>query len=229
MGSEKEGAEAETGGPQTQVSLRDFLIGKTAVTQAQWRMVMSGNPSHFHEAHHSTFAGNQVSEKDSLPVENVSWEDAVAFCRKLTERVRAAGKLPDGMELTLPTEAQWEYACRAGATGDEVRELGAMAWFSGNSKKRTHPVATKQANAWGLHDMNGNVWEWCLDVWQDRLPGGKVTDPMGPKSGDSRVVRGGSYKSTADWCNYTVRGEEAQGDEARADDIGFRLALSSVR
>ena len=111
------------------------------------------------------------------------------FCRKLSEK--------EGLEYRLPTEAEWEYACRAGTTtvysfGDDVSELARYGWFSSNSGRTTHPVGGKRPNAWGLYDMHGNVFEWCQD-WYGDYPSGSVTDPTGPASGDSRVLRGGSF------------------------------------
>jgi formylglycine-generating enzyme required for sulfatase activity len=200
--------------PVTQVRFtRGYWLGKTEVTQAQWQVVMSSNPS--------------ARKGDTLPVENVSWDDAMDFCRKLTEGERAAGTLPDGYVYTLPTEAQWEYACRAGTTGDYAGDLNSMAWHSGNSGSSTHAVATKQANAWGLHDMHGNVWEWCLDRYSDRYPGGSVTDYAGPRSGSDRVIRGGSWVGTAQSCRSASRIGDVPGYSWNV--LGFRLALSSVR
>jgi formylglycine-generating enzyme required for sulfatase activity len=124
---------------------KPFFLGATEVTQAQWSVVMGGNPSKF--------------KGDKLPVENVSWDDAMAFCKKLTERERTAGRLPAGYIYTLPTEAQWEYACRAGTIGRYAGDLDAMAWYDENSSRKTHPVGSKKANGWGLSDMHGNVWE----------------------------------------------------------------------
>jgi formylglycine-generating enzyme required for sulfatase activity len=199
--------------PLTQVTLRDFALGKTEVTQAQWQAVMRGNPSRFR-------GGDQ-------PVENVSWDDAITFCRRLTERARAAGKLPVGFAFTLPTEAQWEYACRAGTTGDYAGELEALAWYDLNSGLKTHPVASKQPNAWGLHDMHGNVMEWCHDWFQDHLPGGRVVDPAGPASGSFRVYRGGGWSGDAGNSRSSQRFKIAPDD--LYDGLGFRLAFRRVQ
>jgi formylglycine-generating enzyme required for sulfatase activity len=132
--------------PLTWVTLtKPFWLGRTEVTQSQWVALMGHNESYY--------------QGSDLPVTNVSWEDAMEFCRKLTARELAAGRLPAGHEFTLPTEAQWEYACQAGTTGDYAGDLDAMAWYEKNSGDTTHPVGTKQANAWGLFDMHGNLWE----------------------------------------------------------------------
>jgi formylglycine-generating enzyme required for sulfatase activity len=201
-------------GPQTQVTLtKGYWLGKTKVTQAQWEALMGSNPSSFKGA--------------DRPVEQVSWNDAMEFCRKLTERGRSAGRLPEGYEYTLPTEAQWEYACRAGTPSPYGGDgnLDDMGWYSRNSGRTTHPVGQKLANAWGLYDMHGNVWEWCLD-WEGNYPGGAVRDPTGPASGISRVLRGGCWNRDAFGCRsaYRVWYDVGISD----DDLGFRLALSSV-
>ncbi|MEY2878874.1 MAG: hypothetical protein RLZZ15_1254 [Verrucomicrobiota bacterium] len=197
--------------PVTRVTLTTaFWLGKTQVTQAQWKTVMGSAPSHF--------------KGESLPVECVSWDDAMEFCRKLTARERAAGSLPDGYVYTLPTEAQWEYACRAGTTGDYAGDLEAMAWFSDNAGGMTHPVATRQANAWGLHDMHGNVWEWCADWYSGQLPGGSVSDPKGAASGSNRVRRGGSWADDAGHARSAFRLNGSPGFRFR--NLGFRPALS---
>ena len=199
--------------PVTRVTLTTaFSLGKTQVTQRLWASVMGSNPSAF--------------KGESLPVENVSWDDAMEFCRKLTTLERSAGSLPSGYVYTLPTEAQWEYACGAGTTGDYAGDLKAMAWFAENAGGTTHAVATKQANAWGLHDMHGNVWEWCADWYADKLPGGSVSDSKGPASGSNRVNRGGSWGNDAANCRSAIRLRLSPGN--RNDDLGFRLALSSV-
>jgi formylglycine-generating enzyme required for sulfatase activity len=202
--------------PVTWVTLtRPFWLGRTAVTQGQYQAVMGTNPSQF------TAAGRDA------PVEQVNWDDAMAFCQKLTERENAAGRLPTGYAYTLPTEAQREYACRAGTEGPFAGDLAAMAWYDANSGDTTHPVATKQPNAWGLYDMTGNVWEWCRDWYADKLPGGEVANPMGPTSGSSRVVRGGGWSDDAAFCRSAFRNGNVSGD--RDVNLGFRLALSAVR
>ena len=202
-------------GPQTTVTItKPFWLGKTEVTQSQWKAVMGNNPSHF--------------KGYNLPVEQVSWNDAVAFCEKLNEVARDT--LPDGYHYTLPTEAQWEYACRAGTTtrfyyGDDDNQLGSYAWYTDNSSSKTHPVGEKLPNGWGLHDMHGNVAEWCLD-WYGDYQGGSITDPQGPQSGWRRVNRGGSWSDDARYCRSAYR-LWFRPDDKRSI-LGFRVALSSV-
>ncbi|MFV0443280.1 MAG: formylglycine-generating enzyme family protein [Planctomycetaceae bacterium] len=142
----------------------------------------------------------------------VSWEDASEFCRKLTASERAAGRLPSGWSYTLPTEAQWEYACRAGTTGpyngDGTGVLSDYAWYDSNAddvgEKYAHPVGQKKANRWGLLDMHGNVWEWCQDWYGEKLPGGR--DPLLSSGGSYRVYRGGSWDYSAWGCRSANRG-----------------------
>jgi formylglycine-generating enzyme required for sulfatase activity len=201
-------------GPQTRVMLsRGFWLGKTEVTQAQYEAVTGANPSRF----------KNVGPK--APVENVSWLDAMEFCRQLNEREAAAGRLPEGYAYTLPTEAQWEYAYRAGTRGDYPGEPAAMSWNAGNSGDTTHVVAQRTPNAWGFYDMAGNVLEWCYD-WYGDYPGGEVTDPSGPRRGHYRMARGGSWRTDTRLARSAAR---SGGSEGRRDyTIGFRLALSPV-
>lgn len=201
-------------GPPVRVTLsRGFWLGKTEVTQAQYQAVTGENPSTFKAA------------GGDAPVEHVSWLDAMAFCKKLTARERAAGRLPAGHAFTLPTEAQWEYACRAGTTGAYAGEPNAMAWYDENSGGTTHPVATKRPNAWGFFDMSGNVLEWCRD-WYGAYPRGQAIDPGGPARGYYRIARGGSWKVGARVGRSAAR---AGGSDARRDyTMGFRLALCAV-
>ena len=171
-------------GEQRQVTLtKGFYLGKHEVTQAQWERVMGSNPSMFKGA--------------DLPVEQVSWNDFVEFCKKLTEMEKKAGRVPEGMAYQLPTEAQWEYACRAGTTtvyswGDSISSKNANydRFIDGG----TRPVGKYSANPWGFHDMHGNVWEWCAD-WYGAYPSGSATNPGGPSSRTARVVRGGSWSN----------------------------------
>lgn len=179
--------------PEHSVTLSEpFWLARTEVTQAQYRKIMNHNPSDF---------------KDDLnPVEKVSWNDAMEFCRKLTELERQAGSLPEGYEYSLPTEAQWEYACRAGTTGKYAGDLDAMAWNSSNSGKKAHSVGKKQPNAWGLYDMHGNVWEWCLDCYGDGYYGKTpACDPVNTGKGSNRVSRGGCWSNFPGECRSANR------------------------
>ena len=191
-----------------------FELGVYEVTQEQYEAVMGDNPSHFREAGH--------------PVEKVSWNQAVSFCRKLSA-------LPEeqaaGFEYRLPTEAEWEYACRAGSTtvysfGDDDAELGDHAWFILNSGSRTNPVGGRKENAWKLHDMHGNVWEWCQD-WSAALPAGEVTDPAGPAEGSRRVLRGGSWYHYPVFCRSADR--SSHEPDYRHYNLGFRVLRKSTR
>lgn len=199
-------------GPQTHVTItKGFWLGRTEVTQAQYEAVTGTNPSTFKKV------------GPDAPVERTSWLDAMAFCQALTERERAAGRLPEGYVYTLPTEAQWEYAYRAGTTGEYPAEPEAMGWFDRNSGETTHPVGQKQPNPWGFYDMAGNVLEWCFD-WFGDYPGGAVTDPTGPGRGYYRMARGGSWRTDPKTGRSANR---SGGSEGRMDyTIGFRLALS---
>ncbi len=202
-------------GPAFAVTLtKGFWLGKTEVTQEQYEGLMGTNPSRLVEA------------GKTAPVEQVSWIDAVAFCEKLTERERAAKRLPEGYVYTLPTEAQWEYAYRAGTTEAFPGDAEAMTWYDQNSGETTHPVAQKEPNDWGLYDMGGNVLEWCLD-WYDAYPHGPQTDPKGPDFGHFRMARGGSWRLPLPVARAAAR---SGGSPGRRDyTIGFRLALSQKR
>ena len=198
---------------------KDYYVGVYEVTQSQYEKVMDKNPSHFQGA-------NVGNENADLPVENVSWDDAVEFCKKLSD-------LPEekeaGREYRLPTEAEWEYACRAGSKtvysfDDEEGLLPEYGWFKRNSSGRTHTVGLLEPNAWGLYDMHGNVWEYCSDRYGE-YPKGAVSDPTGPKEGSDRVIRGGSRLYEAAICRSARRDRLPPSD--RFDDLGFRLALSS--
>jgi formylglycine-generating enzyme required for sulfatase activity len=178
---------------------KDYYLGVYEVTQAQYEKVMGKNPSSFPVAK----VGNENAD---LPVENVSWNDAVEFCKKLSD-------LPEekkaGREYRLPTEAEWEYGCRAGsktayAFDDEEGLLPEYGWFNRKSSGRTHTVGLLEPNAWGLYDMHGNVWEWCSDRYGD-YPKGAVSDPSGPKEGSYRVIRGGCWGSDAAICRSAIR------------------------
>ncbi len=187
-------------GPQHEVTLRQgFWLGDTPVTQALWTAAMGNNPSSF--------------EDPKRPVESVSWDDAQQFLKKMNSAVPGLG---------LPTEAQWEYACRAGTIGanyaGDAGRLADIAWVGDNSGQ-TQPVGTKRCNDWGLYDMLGNVWEWCAD---DRRPftAKPVEDPAGALSGASRALRGGSWRSHAGYVRAASRG---------GNDCGYRNRLIGCR
>ena len=201
MGSESEEADDDEQ-PLTRVRIsQGFFLGKYEVTQAEWRAVMGTNPAQFSGC------------GPNCPVERVSWDDVQEFIGKLNA---AAG----GNRYRLPTEAEWEYAARAGTSGDRYGNLDAIAWYKDNSGDRTHPVGQKAPNAWGLYDMLGNVWEWVED-WYGDYPGGSVTDPRGPGSGSERVTRGGSWRCDAGYCRASDRVSVSPGYRYR--NLGFRL------
>jgi formylglycine-generating enzyme required for sulfatase activity len=212
MGSSPDEAAHKAEYPQTRVTLSNgFWLGKTEVTQAQYEAIIGTNPSTF------------KTVGPLAPVERVSWEDAMKFCAMLTDRERKAGRLPAGYVFTLPTEAQWEYAARAGTTGQYSRDPEIMSWHIGNSGDTTHVVGTKEPNPWGLYDMSGNVLEWCFD-WYGDYPGGAVTDPIGPTHGYYRIARGGSWRADIQVGRSAAR---AGGPAGRLDyTLGFRLALA---
>jgi formylglycine-generating enzyme required for sulfatase activity/serine/threonine protein kinase len=205
MGSDNGGSDEK---PEHRVTLtKPFWMAKTEVTQAQYQQIMRTNPSMFKGA--------------DLPVEQVSWNEAMEFCRKLTDRERQAGRLPAGFEYTLPTEAQWEYACRAKTTGDYAGSLDAMGWYSENSGSKTCPVGTKQANAWGLCDMHGNVWEWCMDDWHGSYAGAPADGTRwGDGNGSYRVSRGGSWSNNASYCRSAFR--LIRDPSSTHGNLGFR-------
>ena len=194
-------------GPVHHVNIeKAFYMGRYEVTQKQWRAIMGNNPSHF--------------KGDDLPVEWVSWDDVQEFIKKLNEK-----KGTD--KYRLPSEAEWEYACRAGTTtrysfGDDKSKLGDYAWYIDNSgdKTHTHPVGQKKPNSWGLYDMHGNVWEWVQDSWHDDY-NGAPTDGSAWENGDGtyRVIRGGG------WCDFAgdCRSADRPRGPRRSSNLGFRL------
>ncbi len=199
--------------PQHRVTItKGFFLGVHQVTQAQWQAVMGSNPSHF--------------KGDNRPVEQVSWKDCQEFCRKLGER--------DGKRYRLPTEAEWEYGCRAGTTteyssGNGLEALRQVGWcsYDGNwgSAKETKPVGQFQPNAWGLFDMHGNVLEWCEDGKRP-YSSGDIKDPIGPQNkDDSRVLRGGSWGSIPGYCRAAFRTSDdpASRDSNYGCRVCFRL------
>lgn len=184
-----------------------FNLGKHPVTQKQWVAIMGDNPSYF--------------KGDEMPVENVSWNDVQRFIIKLND-------MEETDKYRLPSEAEWEYTCRAGTTtkfyfGDDESKIGDYAWYSGNSDSETHPIGQKKPNHWGIYDMYGNVWEWVQDKWHDKY------NEVAPSDGSawrdennfSHVVRGGSWDNNADGCRSATRYKSFSGDCSY--NIGFRL------
>ena len=223
---------------QHQVTLtHSFAIWKYEITQGEFESLVGYNPSHFSSC-----------GKD-CPVEEVSWHEAVAYCNALSKQagllqcfdcqgskssatcsLKSAYTGNGGKDYykcpgyRLPTEAEWEYAARAGSTGATYGALDDIAWNDGNSGNKTHAVGGKKANAWGLHDMIGNVWEWTYD-WHGSYPSGAVTDPVGPSSGSNRVYRGGSWSSYARYCRAAYR--NGNGPSYRNSYLGFRPSRSA--
>jgi sulfatase modifying factor 1 len=195
-----------------------YWLGKHEVTQAEWERVMGSNPSEYKGA--------------DRPVETVSWTEVTSFCAKLTASERAAGRLPAGMTYQLPTEAQWEYACRAGTKtafsfGDELTAKDANYAYDGfgTGLQRTSNVGEYASSPWGFYDMHGNVWEWCAD-WYGDYPTGAVHDPVGPADGSSRVFRGGSWSPTALFARSANRYRLEPANSIKY--LGFRLSLRLV-
>jgi len=185
----------------------DFWIGQNEVTQDEYRRVMGTSPA--------AFQGNE------RPVEGVSWEDASEFCRRLGAQERETYR--------LPTEAEWEYVCRAGSRsafcyGDDDTRLGEFAWYDASAGPKTHPVGSRKPNDWGIYDMHGNVWEWCQDWYgEDFYSTGPSTDPKGPSTGEYRVLRGGCWYNRPVFCRSARR--DFNRPDYRDDGIGFRVVL----
>ena len=202
--------------PQRRISISSFWMGTYKVTQAQWEAVMGGNPSHFQE-------GNTRNH----PVETVSWHDAQEFVRRLNAK-------EGHNRYRLPTEAEWEYAARAGSKtaysfGDNERDLGDYAWYVKNSDFKTHPVGQKRPNAWGLHDIHGNVMEWVQDWYDSEYYASSETDnPRGPSEGWTRVLRGCVWGHSNTYCRSAYRHSRAPDSRSIVSGagFGFRLALT---
>jgi formylglycine-generating enzyme required for sulfatase activity len=211
MGSpDSEGYDSER--PQHQVSIDSFYMSKHEVTFEQYDL--------FCEKTGRSKPDDRGWGRGKRPVINVSWHDAVAFCDWLSEL--------SGDRYRLPTDAEWEYACRAGTTtrynfGDSPRDLGLYAWYDGNAGKQTHPVGNLRANAWGLYDMHGNVWEWCSD-WYDEsyYSGSPSSNPAGPTNGQTRVHRGGSWGGGASHLRSANRNYSSP--DVTTSFLGFRCA-----
>jgi formylglycine-generating enzyme required for sulfatase activity len=195
-----------------------FWMGHHPVTQGEYQTVMGANPSYF--------TGDL-----SRPVETVTWLNASNFCSTLTQREQSVGRLPAGWVYRLPTEAEWEYCCRALTTSrlyygndPSYSSLTNYAWYSANSPTTTQPVGQKLANPWGLVDMAGNVWEWCQDWYTNSYAGGSLTNPQGPISGSSRMIRGASWGNVAADCRSARR--FYNNPSTAYNSIGFRVVLA---
>ena len=209
MGSD----ESDDEKPPHHVKVNSFAIGKYPVTQAQYQAVMGNNPSHF-------------KNNPQNPVEQVSWHNAQAFCQKLSQIT--------GKTYRLPTEAEWEYACRAGTTtryyfGDNDNQLGNYAWYAKNSNNTTHPVGQKKPNGWGIYDMSGNVWEWCEDDWHGNYIGapdeGSAWINNDNRSQSGKCLRGGSWINSPGGCRSANRVRYDPGNHSSS--LGFRVACVS--
>jgi len=204
MGSEERSAEKPV---HTVTISKPFYVGIYEVTQAQWQGVMGSNPSSF--------------KGDALPVESVSWNDCQEFIEKLNEKVPGGG-------FRLPSEAEWEYACRAGTKtsycfGDLKSGLGDYAWYHDNSGNRTHEVGQRKGNAWGLYDMHGNVWEWCQDWYHDSYSGAPADGSFWEiPAGNTRAIRGGYWSDGARGCRSSNRGR--YNPDNKGYYIGFRVS-----
>jgi formylglycine-generating enzyme required for sulfatase activity len=234
-----------------------FKMGKFEVTQKQWREVMGSTIQQQRDEEQKRYVpptlwecimradpkgvwagvkrmvvGDEPwplsGEGDDYPIYFVSCDEAMEFCVRLTELEQLAGRLPMGQEYRLPTEAEWEYACRAGSTtrfanGDAEADLDALGWYANNSGNTTHPVGMKRPNAWGLYDMHGNIGEWCQD-WYGEYPLDSVTNPAGPPfRGGVRVSRSGCAYSVSRFCRAAYR--EGNVADMRANGLGFRVLL----
>ena len=222
MGSLNEESGRSADETQHRVTIsQGFWLGKYPVTQVQWKAVMGSNPSHF--------------TGSNLPVECVSW-DAISEPGGFMEKANHFAAVSE--IFFLPTEAQWEYACGAGVTtslnnGKNLMpndwvcpNLDEIAWYHENSGNETHPVGQKKANGWGLHDMHGNVFEWCMD-WHDVYTDAAQVDPQGPDLGSGRVIRGGSWLGDAYWCHVAAHCLNFDNPASTSSDCGFRIARSS--
>jgi formylglycine-generating enzyme required for sulfatase activity len=212
-------------GPQHKVAISSFYMGKYPIIQADYQTVMGSNPSYF--------------KGDNLPAENVNWFDAIEYCNRLSLREGLTpAYIVKGTEVEwnrnadgyrLPTEAEWEYACRAGTTtlyysGISVDNAG---WYRKNSGQCTHPVGEKEPNAWGLYDMHGNVWEWCGDWYGGEYSGSGQIDPEGAQMGTNRVLRGGAWCNGAGDLRSAFRPYAAPA--SRGSKAGFRVARSCLK
>jgi len=211
MGSPEgeEDRQPDEGPPHDVTISKPFYMGVYEVTQEQYEAITGANPSYFKGAKN--------------PVEQASWDEAVEFCKKLSAKT--------GKAVRLPTEAQWEYACRAGTKTrfgvcDKDADLNEYGWSAANSECKTHPVGQKKPNAWGLYDMHGNVQEWCNDWYAETYAGAGTSDPQGPSTGQSRVLRGGCWDFIPASCRSTFR-QFFYPSGYRNGKYGFRVVVDS--
>lgn len=201
-------------GPQHEVILsKGFWMAKTEVTTGQWNRL---NPD------------DQRPGPERFPAHSLSWQDALTFCRTLNQQ---EGPTLQGYEIRLPTEAEWEYACRAGSShaysfGPDSHNLGSHSWYGRNANAVPHPVGVQSPNRFGLYDMHGNVREWCLDYYDNEYPDAPQVDPTGPAIGDLRITRGGSWQLFEAYCRSAARKEERPS--TRSVDLGFRIVIAPM-
>ena len=206
---------------------RTFWCGLHPVTEAQYKEVVKKNPSMFKE----------IEESENLPVEKVSWDNAVSFCKKLTEIEREAGRLPEPYVYRLPTEAEWEYVCRAGSEEDFVEDIETICWYFKNSNETAHPVGRKEPNNWGFYDMQGNIWEWVADGcdFQEleyfdkpghQLVSNDVDDAINPVhfEGTNKIAKGGCWLMGPNSCTPSAR--FLNPPDSKYFVLGFRIILA---
>lgn len=194
-----------------------FAIAKYEVTQELYEAVIGNNPAKYKGPRNS--------------VEMLDWEEAMTFCRKVTDELRKRKLIKDGEQIRLPSEAEWEYACRAGTTtrfsfGDKIEDLGQYCWFTGNAKGNDPPVGVKKPNPWGLYDIHGYIWEWCLDAWHPDYKDAPTDGKPRQADAKERVLRGGAWTSTAEQCRSAYRFHRPAN--TRGPDIGLRCVRSAV-
>lgn len=199
-------------GPQHRVEIsKSFWISSTEITTGQWNLLTPESP---------------LRGKDNLPTHSISWLDALSFCNKVEARQR---KIPKGYQFRLPTEAEWEYACRAGTStpyyfGTDLANVEEHIWYGKNANGISQPVGTKPPNKFGLFNMHGNVREWCYDLYAESYPSSPQVDPTGPKTGTLHVARGGSWRLFEPYCRSAAR--KGERNSTHASDLGFRIALA---
>ena len=217
MGANKGSADEQ---PAREIQLRqDFWLAKFEFTQAQWKKFMGRTIQQQRELTNKAWSLRGVGPDH--PIYYVSWNECQQLIAKLNKEY--AQQLPVGYQFSLPTEAQWEYSCRANGSMRPSGDLANLAWFDGNSDEQSHPVGQKDANAWGVHDMYGNVWEWCADHY-DHYDAKELIDPKGPSSGKVHASRGASWHEGAGDCYASKR--DWYSADGRTYNLGLRLAIT---